>query len=201
MGQQLWTPEMDALLLDRHGKGLKWKAIAPINGMNETRCQTRLAFLQSNGGVSAAVTVKRDKETDVQVRDGIDWLLKKNRLSARRHAAAQFYRKAFRDGGDVSLKSCLDVGTGGGMPGPGIHADAGSIAYTQALRDLHTIRTQVLWSQDDLVTAVDAICGVGQTPRDLSGGDGWRARTLEAVLMVALDLIARWLDTRARAHG
>lgn len=207
----VWTEEMHALLLERKDTlRLPWRSIAPIGPHNARRCQARYKWLkeleaqgQRAPARSSVKAAERALDADAGPADGIDWLLKKGRLTSRRHRAAQFYRKAFRDGGGLSIKSSLGNvdQAGGGTPGPGLHADGGAIAYTQAKRDLHHIQTQVLWSQDDLLTVCDAICGIGQTPRSLVGGDGHKAATVEAVLMVALDLIARWLDTSARTHG
>jgi hypothetical protein len=198
---------MDRLLWEKRGvKRLAWRSVAPIGGQNEKRCQKRFQYLEAQvaagawspetGRVVAAAEGRVAAAGDLS-QDGLDWLVRKGRISARRHGAAMAYRKAFRDGGGPSIKSSADWGHVGGVAGPGLHAENAALAYTQAQRDLHTIRTRVCLSQDDLVTVLDAVCGVGIAPRALAGGDGHRAATLEAVLMVALDLVARWLDTRA----
>ena len=61
--------------------------------------------------------------------------------------------------------------------------------------ELFVIRHQILAGQYDMLTALDGVCGVGHTLREL-GKTQARAIALEQALMCALDLIARWLDTR-----
>lgn len=128
-------------------------------------------------------------------REGLEWLFKKGRLTPPRLRAALFYQRRFADNDGVSLKSCIDPTSTGGAPGPGMYFDIGVVTVTQAKRELFVIRHQILAGQYDMLTALDGVCGVGHTLREL-GKTQARAIALEQALMCALDLIARWLDTR-----
>jgi len=169
---------------------------------NRERKRVRKAVLKpsryaaAGAAASRPVVARESKEAGPLKREGIEWLVKRNRLNPRRLAAARFYRDRFMNADGVSLKSCIDPTSTGGAAGPGIHADAGTVSLTQAKRDLFTIRYTLLAGQHDMLTVMDGVCGVGHTLRELAGGSQIQAATLEAVLMVALDLVARWLDTR-----
>ncbi|MFN4176437.1 hypothetical protein [Phenylobacterium sp.] len=197
-----WSRAMDAQLLAARGeRGLPWSAFSIFTPdgrkVSERKCQKRFALLTREEGRPAPTTAARKAEADGG-RDGLEWLARKGRLSARRKAAAYAYRAAYRDASGPSLKSCLEGGLGGGFA-PGDVAQADLAAMAQAKRRLFAFRWLALGGQDDLVTVMDGVCGVGHTLRELAGGGSddqvkARARVLEAVLMVALDLIARQAD-------
>jgi hypothetical protein len=126
-------------------------------------------------------------------RDGLEWLAAKKKLNARQLKEARRYRDAFRDAGELSMKSCLDIQEGGrGTAGPGQYLEVGVLTMTQARRDLFVMRFAVLRGQAEVLTVMDGVCGVGWTPRDLAGGDKHKARDLEVVLGVALDLLVAY---------
>jgi hypothetical protein len=199
-----WSPSMDAWLLKRRGElGLPWAAIVPICGMGKTRCISRYQLLSSGDGRPAVAKATSAAEAGDLDRDGLDWLQRKGKLTLRQRLAAELYRKAYREAGDLSVKSSLNIVEGGpGAGGGGMaHAAAGTAT---AKRALFVLRWQVLGGQLDLLTVCDGICGLGHTPRSLAGGDGTdrtkrRQAVLEAVLMVALDLIAKAQDERVKA--
>lgn len=201
-----WSREMDRLLLQRRGEmKLPWKAIAPLNGMSAAKCQNRFKLLTSDGGRAAPREARATAaEAAVIDRDGLDWLVRKNKITLRQRLAGEYYRRCFRDAGDLSVKSCLNVVEGGPGPGRGGAGLQGALAgNTAAKRALFELRWLVLGGQDDLVTVCDGICGVGHTPRSLAGGDGSdaskrRQAVLEATLCIALDLVARALDEGAK---
>ncbi|HEY3694078.1 hypothetical protein [Phenylobacterium sp.] len=120
-------------------------------------------------------------------RDGLVWLGEKKRLTPDQLKAAFHYRDAFRDAGEVSLKSALDVGVGGGGYGPATPSPL--VSLTTARRALLVIRYQVLRGQVDMLTVMDGVCGAGHTLRGLAGGDKHRARDLEILLKAALDQV------------
>lgn len=210
-----WTSEMDAALLEARGvKRLVWASVVHFcPGMSKKRCQDRYKFLlelEARGEamparataeeVRLARAEREDRDLEAEARNGVDWLLKKNRLNSRRFRAAEVYRKAFHDGAGATgaIRSALAIREGGKGVG-GVELVA--LANIQAAADLHAMRADALLSQNDLLMVMDAVCGVGMTPRQLAGGDGHKAATIEAVLMIGLDLIARWLDLRARKDG
>lgn len=195
-----WSPKRDALLMHlRRDKGLDWSAISipaePGRFHSERRCQKRYALLAASAaGVRAAVAATRPEPAD---RDGLDWLARKGRLSPARRAAADYYRSVLRDAGDEVIKSCLNVTVGGpGVPGA---VEAGAAGTADAKRELFRLRWVVLGGQADLHTVMDGVCGAGHTLRQLAGEGSddqvkQRAKVLEAILMVALDLVARQMD-------
>lgn len=199
-----WSELMDHQLMEaRLERGLPWKAVNIIapdgRRMTAKRCQDRLKLLTSEAD-RPALRVS-EKPAPAEDRDGIEWLARKGRLTPRQRAAAEYARRVIRaaetaDG--ASLKSCLDVSVGGGASGLTLRP---AEASASAKRELFTMRWLWLGGQSDLLTVVDGVCGKGQTLRQLAGEEGAdsskimrRATVLEAVLKVALDLIARHLD-------
>lgn len=126
-------------------------------------------------------------------RDGLVWLGQKRRLTAEQLREAFVYRDLMRDGGEVSLRSALEGGTGGGSAGP--RSPSPLVSLASARRELLVLRMVVLRGQCDMLTAMDGVCGAGHTLRYLAGNDmagrpdKHRARDLEVLLKAALDLI------------
>jgi hypothetical protein len=178
----IWTDAMNSrLLAARTGaRPLGWKRLVlewPGVSVEDARRQLRLL----SGG--------SPEEERGPRRDGLLWLVEKRRLTKDRYRQALRYRAAFRDGGSVSLKSSADIGAGGGAPGPRDHLGGAMVSHTQAQRDLFVMRWEVLKGQGDMLIVMDAVCGVGHSLRELTGGDWKRAGELEAALRVALDLL------------
>jgi len=150
--------------------------------------------------VQAEVVVKSaGRDLPIEKRDGLEWLSQKRRLSDEQLVEANAYRALYRDAGEVAMRSCLDVGAGGGGVGPKAYADAVLVASTNARRELQAIRGVVLRNQVEMLTVMDGVCGLGWTVRALAGGDQGRARELEALLRCALDLVAAWRATKIAA--
>jgi hypothetical protein len=128
-----------------------------------------------------------NQEPPIVIRDGLDWLKRKKRLKdPRRIKAADLYRKAYREAGDVSIPSCL-----GTLDRVDHGAVAGFVAVARedGKRLLLHLRN-IVRAQPDLLTALDGICGIGWTPLELAGGNDRRARNLETALYIGLDQIA-----------
>ncbi|WP_337186594.1 hypothetical protein [Phenylobacterium sp.] len=123
-------------------------------------------------------------KTEPEMRDGLQWLIDKGRLTAAQRVVAGRYRDGYRDAGEVSTRSCLDASVGGG----GV-ALSPVEAMSDARRQMFVWRYAVLRGQVDMLTVLDGVCGAGHTVRYLAGGDQGRARELEAVLKVALDML------------
>lgn len=119
-------------------------------------------------------------------RDGLVWLQQKRRLTTGQLREAFLYRAAFRDAGEVSLKSALEAEGGAGY-GPA--SPSPIVSATSARRELLVVRFQVLRGQGEMITVMDGVCGCGHTPRALAGGDKHKARDFETILRVALDLL------------
>lgn len=122
---------------------------------------------------------------------GLEWLVRKGRISAAEAAAGARYGQTYRRAKvEISLPSTLNA-----LPGSTAN-DGQSIAElldhaegtaSAGLR-LDHLRRRLL-RQADLVQACDAICGEERTPREAAGGEREGVR-MEAVLKVALDILA-----------
>ena len=92
------------------------------------------------------------------------------------------------------MRSCLSDevrGSGSGRP-PDYNA-----RKVDAVRQLAALRTQALAGHQQMIEVMDGVCGGGLTLRELAGGEERAAGRLEAVLMVALDLVTAWLGRQA----
>lgn len=121
---------------------------------------------------------------------GLDWLLKKGRLTAQQAQAGARYGACWRSArAAAAIASTLDVQPGGGAwGGPPLSALVRQVeGRAQAAAQLARYRTRLM-NQQDLVAACDRICGEELTPREAAGGEREAGR-LEAVLKVALDLL------------
>lgn len=195
MAAGVWTQEMDDLLVERRvTKGLPWKSVAPIGGMNAKRCQGRLKVLargrpEVKQGAPAAPAEPED-------RDGLDWLVAKKRLSHKQGLAGYDYRRLHRhviDMGGAPLGSSMEnlLSTGGAATFGG-GPTGGSYTASAARAELFRIHWLVLKGQTDLLTVMEGVCGKGHTVRYLAGPGSQqqvRAAQLEAALKIALDLI------------
>jgi hypothetical protein len=134
---------------------------------------------------------KGERETPYRRQTGLQWLLRKGRITPRQAAAGERYGAAWRQAGATpSIGSTLEVQ-------PGL-SDGGGASLAQVLRQgaarrqaetrLEACRL-VLLGQVDLIAACDLCCGQELTPREAAGADRDAAR-LEAVLKVALDILA-----------
>lgn len=130
-------------------------------------------------------------------RDGLVWLVERGRLTVRRATAALDWRFAYRAAEGVPLKSCLD---------PQLARGSGQRAFqppametpAEAKRWLFEMRWLVLKGQADIVGVLDQVVGQGLILRDLAGGDGHKAATLEALLKAGLDMVAEHADPTVR---
>ncbi|MBW8812494.1 MAG: hypothetical protein JF588_03620 [Caulobacterales bacterium] len=123
--------------------------------------------------------------------EGLAWLARKGRITAAARAAGERYGWAYRRAKlEGSIRSTLDVRPGGGFAGaPPLEAVLAHGEGTElARRKLAQFRARLL-RQPDLVAACDLICGEEKTPREATG-DEREALRLEAVLKVALDILA-----------
>ena len=124
-------------------------------------------------------------------RDGFLWLAKKRRLTAPRFEAGmrfgQLYARARSDG----LKSCIndEAGGGGGEPDSPLQARVRAAAALAGLRQ-HAARAVGGEAGGRLFGLLEAVCGRGDTLRELAGGDDRRAAVTESELMTALDMAA-----------
>jgi hypothetical protein len=134
-------------------------------------------------------TPEKGGKTEELVRDGLAWLIRKNQLTPAQVAEAKAWRDGVRDAGEVEMRSCLNIGVGGG-------SNEGALARVQAMstarRLLFAGRYVVLRGQVDMLTVMDGVCGQGYTLRYLAGGDKHRAGELMVTLKLALDLLVAY---------
>lgn len=136
-------------------------------------------------GAVVKVAVKAEPREDL-ARDGLDWLVRKRVLTVAQLFECRAWRDGVRDAGEVEMRSCLNVGVGGG-------SNEGTLARVHAMssarRQLFEGRYVVLRGQVDMLTVMDGVCGQGYTLRYLAGGDKHRAAELLVTLKLALDLL------------
>ena len=131
------------------------------------------------------------RETPYRRQTGLDWLAAKGRITTRQKQAGEAYGALVRRAGVVgAIGSSLDAQPRGG---PTAGASLALILKTAAGRaraeaELGELRRR-LFGQSDLVRVCDQVCGQEQTPREAGGGDR-EALRVEAVLKVALDILA-----------
>ena len=129
------------------------------------------------------------------VRDGLLWLIKKGKLTPSRRAAAAIYRAAYREPQEGAMRSCLDDSVRGSGTGRPPDYNSGKV---DAIRRLQAMRAEALAGHEQMIFVMDGVCGGGLTLREICGGEERAAGKLEAVLMVALDLVAAWETHRRR---
>ncbi|MBP6877505.1 MAG: hypothetical protein KBC34_05760 [Phenylobacterium sp.] len=121
---------------------------------------------------------------------GLDWLLRKGRLTTAQKAAGERYGRCYRMAqGEVAIASTLDIKPGGAAETPLTAVIARAEANARA-RDALSAYRDTLRGQPSLVAACDMICGEELTPREAACGGDREIYRLEAVLEVALDMLA-----------
>jgi hypothetical protein len=134
---------------------------------------------------------KGERETPYRRQPGLEWLLRKERITARQKAAGEAYGECFRRAGSAPpIGSTLEVQPSGGLAaGPSLGLVLKQAAGRLKAEEELTALRRRLFDQSDLVTVCDLICGQELTPREAGGGERDAAR-IEAVLKVALDILA-----------
>lgn len=121
---------------------------------------------------------------------GLEWLSRKGRLTSAQKAAGERYGRCYRVAlGEAAIASTLDVKPGGATETPLTAVIARAEANARARDALNAFR-ETLRRQPSLVAACDMICGEELTPREAVLGGDREIYRLEAVLEVALDMLA-----------
>lgn len=162
------------------------KAKVEANALELRRAET-LTLASIRGEEIDDPPIKRGERTKPMRRmSGLMWLKSKAKLTDDQYAAGMRYGACYRMAkGEAAIKSILNDDIKGG-DGPDIMRAAEKAA--QARCKLQAYRGQLNHS-NALVRACDAVCGEEWTPRECSA-DGHAAGRLEAVLLVALDMLA-----------
>lgn len=137
------------------------------------------------------VRVSREPaEVDASDRDGLLWLVKKGRLKQSQIREALHYRTLVRAAPEGAVKVSDMDGVGGGGGGVVLGGEFGDAA---ACLELYVIRQHVFGGEmagkNDMLTAMDGVCGKGHTVRALAAGDQLRSHELLAALRIALNLM------------
>ena len=134
---------------------------------------------------------KGERETPYRRQAGLDWLAGKGRITARQKAAGERYGACFRRAGSApTMASTLEVQPSGGhAAGPSLDLVLRLAAGRQRAEAALAGDRARLFRQSDLVSVCDLVCGQELTPREAGGGERGAAR-IEAVLRVALDILA-----------
>lgn len=172
-------------ILERR-EAARTEALAVADGVAET-----VALSEARGAAFDKPAPKRgERETPYRRQPGLGWLAGKGRLSTRQLAAGERYGECYRRAGQASsIGSTLEVQPGGTAAGPSLNQLLRQAqGRRQAELRLAAYRER-LFRQSDLVTVCDLVCGQELTPREAGGGDR-EAMRIEAVLKVALDILA-----------
>lgn len=119
---------------------------------------------------------------------GLTWLHRKSRITDDQWAAGERYGAVYRKAkGEAAIASILNDGrgTGDGQTIASIMANSEKVAHAASVL---TKYRRELSNVQSLIAACDKVCGEELTPREASV-DGHQAAQLEAVLLVALDLL------------
>lgn len=158
------------------------EAIAVSRGISET-----VGLRAEEGEVFEAEEPKmKGRASPLRRMTGLQWLNRRGALNPRQLEAGEKYGAVYREANrEVSLRSVLDREVRGEPTGDMLRQ---AERANQARAVLNRYRTWIGYGQ--LTNACDLICGEELTPRQ-AGGNGAKADTLEALLIVALDLLAR----------
>lgn len=132
----------------------------------------------------------RARERPYRRQPGLDWLQRKGRISEAQKAAGERYREAYLIAQPtIAIASTLEVQPGLGGGGPSLAALVARADRRQAAEAKLALYRRRLCDHPALIAACDLVCGRELTPREAAGGEREGMR-LEAVLLVALDLLA-----------
>ncbi|MGA0604977.1 hypothetical protein ACO2Q0_03170 [Phenylobacterium sp. VNQ135] len=175
----------EALLRLERQEQARAEARAVMDGVAET-----VALSRGRGAAFEQPAGRRARAQPLRRMTGLEWLMRKGRVTAAEAAAGERYGLAYRRTKlDPALPSTLEARPQGAFTnGPSLkHLVAHAQGTAQAQSLLAGYRRTLLMQQD-LIAACDVICGEEKTPREAAGDrDGVR---LEAVLKVALSILA-----------
>lgn len=152
---------------------------------NQRRAQENAAK-RGEGDTATVTRLPAERE-----KTGLEWLVFKRRISTRQALAGRSYGEDYRIAalhGSVPLRSCLNDTPGGSAAARSLPA----VEYhLEALERLGAAQAALSY-QSDMIAALAAICGRQLTPWqavELTGGSARDVSKLEAVIVVALDLL------------
>ena len=178
--------ERERLVLSEHRERARAQARAVAEGVAET------VALERRRGAAFAVAAeeKGARARPYRRQPGLDWLARKGRISEAQRKAGERYRDAYAIAQPVvAIASTLEVQPGMGGGGPSLNALVARAGRRQAAEAKLALYRRRLSQHPALIGACDLVCGRELTPREAGGGER-EGLKLEAVLLVALDLLA-----------
>lgn len=115
---------------------------------------------------------------------GLEWLLRKERISLLQYRAGEQYGDDFARSEQPAYRSCLNDRVGGEPEPMQETKRAAGLRIARA-------RSEALGDHEGLVSLMDAVCGHGARVRDLVNGDDAEAARKEAQLVLGLDFLTR----------
>jgi len=115
---------------------------------------------------------------------GLEWLLRKERITLIQHRAGEHYGDDFARADEPSYRSCLNDRVGG-------EPESAQETKRAAGKRLALARSEALGNHEALIGLLDAVCGQGARIRTLVNGDDAGAARKEAQLALGLDFLAR----------
>jgi hypothetical protein len=139
------------------------------------------------------IDTDRDRKSGVGARHGFMWLERKGRVTGHRREAGQRWGQDYALASAYSLRSCLNDNVRGGGNG-----DADQVRLVEARNRLDAASDHIQSATGSLalVALMDAVCGRGESCREIAKGDKVLAAVHEAELMIALDMAAVAYDIR-----
>lgn len=131
-------------------------------------------------------------QSGVGQRHGLMWLIAKKRLNSERRRAGEAWSADFAlVQCQVRLRSCLNDNAPGGAANDDMDRSAAK-RVTDARNRLENGRAHIIASTGNgrLADLLDAVCGKGDTLRQLAGDDKDRAARMEVELSIALDMVS-----------
>jgi len=179
--------ERDRLLVEERRRRGKAEAAAVAEGVAETVALERLR----GAAVERPLGARGPRAAPYRRQAGLDFLARKGRISEAQRAAGARYREAYRVAQPtVAIGSSLEILPGSSAGGPPLKVLIAKAGARQAAEARLALYRRRLMSHPALIRACDLICGRELTPREAAAGGEREALRLEAVLLVALDLLA-----------
>ena len=144
-----------------------------------------------NRGIAESVTLRKargetfdETKRGPTVRDGLDWLYRKERIDQRQRDAGRRYGADYAQT-TPSLQSCLNQ-----LDRVDKSAVSTSPDRAQKIRErMQDARENGLKNQTRLINVCNAICGRGETVLEVAKGNDREALRIEATLIIALDML------------
>lgn len=172
------------LVLERRGK-----ARVEAQALEDRMTETMTLAAERGEQLERAPQKRGEPRKPIRRLTGLTWLHRKGKITDDQFAAGERYGACYRKAqGDASISSILnqDRGQGAGQSLKAVMQQSEQSA--QARAKLAMYRRQ-LSNQTTMVQACNTVCGEELTPRE-ANSDGHKASQMEAVLIVALSILA-----------